>query len=289
MPVIIAFTASYEDRPQLKNYTGLKDMKEGILAVKSDIERLSREDGPYSDLNIIVHLDHAQPASDKWLVDEYGNFISSVMWDCSHYSLKDKLRMTKKFVDEYKTRFIVEGAVDEIYNYNTDNVRGEVIDNITEPEVAEEYFSGAGSPRWNVSLKGAFYGISLSHGKYHFLKAILDAVAFEIKLNIDTISDSGIKVKKIILSGGASKNLPLCQVIADVLETPTAVSREKEASSKGVFYLVKSQIEGLPVTKIAGEENVAHTELTPDKKRFQHYRRLYQKYISLGNQMENLA
>ena len=64
LPLIISFTASYEDRQQLKNYTGLQDFREGIIAVKSDIERLSRKDGPYPDLDIIIHLDHAQPGED---------------------------------------------------------------------------------------------------------------------------------------------------------------------------------------------------------------------------------
>src|SRR5690554_187978 len=69
LPIIIAFTASYADRQQLKNYTGLGDFREGLLAVKSDIERLSRPNGPYQDLDVIVHLDHAQPGKDDWIIE----------------------------------------------------------------------------------------------------------------------------------------------------------------------------------------------------------------------------
>ncbi len=122
MPVIIAFTASYEDRQQLRNYTGLSDFREGLIAVRSDIERLSRKDWPYHDLDIIVHLDHAQPGEDDWIVDEYGDFISSVMWDCSKYSIKDNMAMVRDFVLKYGSKFVVEGAVDEIYNYSADNL-----------------------------------------------------------------------------------------------------------------------------------------------------------------------
>lgn len=139
LPVIIAFTASYDDRKQLKNYTGLADYKEGILAVKADIERLSRIDGPYHDLDIIVHLDHAQPDKDQWIIDEYNEFISSVMWDCSHYSMSDNISMMKKFIKENKSQFLIEGAVDEIYNYDANNVRAGVIDNITDPALALKY------------------------------------------------------------------------------------------------------------------------------------------------------
>lgn len=140
IPLIIAFTASYADRQQLKNYTGLADFREGILAVKSDIERLAREDGPYSDMDIIVHLDHAQPGSDQWILDEFSDFISSVMWDCSHYSLSDNIRMMVDFRNKYQSDFVIEGAVDEIYNYSADNQRGTVIDKITTANMALDYY-----------------------------------------------------------------------------------------------------------------------------------------------------
>lgn len=144
IPLIIAFTASYEDRQQLKNYTGLSDFREGIIAVLSDIKRLSRENGPYADLDIMIHLDHAQPGKDNWIIEEYGDLISSVMWDCSHYSMEDNIQMMKDFVAKYQSSFIIEGAVDEIYNYSPDGQNLGVIDNITEPEVAEKYFKETG-------------------------------------------------------------------------------------------------------------------------------------------------
>ncbi len=145
LPVIIAFTASYEDRQQLKNYTGLADFREGLLAVKADIERLARPDGPYHDLDVIVHLDHAQPGQDDWIVEENQDFISSVMWDCSHYSMDENMQMMKTFIAKYKNRFIIEGAVDEIYNYDANNQRTGVIDNITDPSTAERYVAETGA------------------------------------------------------------------------------------------------------------------------------------------------
>lgn len=144
IPLIIAFTASYADRQQLKNYTGLGDFREGLLAVKSDIERLSREDGPYWDIDVLVHLDHAQPGADNWIIEEFPDFISSVMWDCSHYSLADNIRMMVEFRAKYQSSFVIEGAVDEIYNYNADNQRGAIVDQITAAETALNYYQKTG-------------------------------------------------------------------------------------------------------------------------------------------------
>lgn len=144
LPMIIAFTASYEDRQQLKNYTGLSDFREGLIAVLTDIKRLSRVDGPYNDLDVIIHLDHAQPGQDDWIIKENQDIISSVMWDCSHFSLQKNIAMMKDFVAKYKSSFIIEGAVDEIYNYSPDGENLGVIDNITDPQVAGNYYTETG-------------------------------------------------------------------------------------------------------------------------------------------------
>jgi fructose-bisphosphate aldolase class II len=66
------------------------------------------------------------------------------MWDCSKYSMRDNIRMVRDFVGKNKGRFIIEGAVDEIYNYSASNEPLEVIDNITEPETAEHYHRETG-------------------------------------------------------------------------------------------------------------------------------------------------
>ena len=144
LPLIIAFTASYEDRQQLRNYTGLKNFREGMVAVQSDIERLARSDGPFADLDVIVHLDHAQPGADDWIIEEYGDWLASVMWDCSKQSMKDNIRMIRDFTAKNRHRFIIEGAVDEIYNYSASNEPLKVIDNITTPETAESYYKETG-------------------------------------------------------------------------------------------------------------------------------------------------
>jgi fructose/tagatose bisphosphate aldolase len=144
LPLIVAFTASYPDRQQLKNYTGMKDFREGMIAVKADIERLARKDGPYTDLDVIVHLDHAQPGEDDWIIEEYGDWLASVMWDCSKYPMDENIRMVRDFVLKNRERFVIEGAVDEIYNYRAGTESPELVDRITEPETAEKYYRETG-------------------------------------------------------------------------------------------------------------------------------------------------
>jgi fructose/tagatose bisphosphate aldolase len=144
LPLIIAFTASYEQRQQLKNYSGLSDFKEGLLAVRDDIERIARDEGKFNNIDVIVHLDHAQPGDDDWIFKENKDFISSIMYDCSCYSLNDNIKMVKDFVKKHKKDFVIEGCVDEIYNYVASNEKLEVKDIITEVDDVESYFKETG-------------------------------------------------------------------------------------------------------------------------------------------------
>jgi xylulokinase len=150
------------------------------------------------------------------------------------------------------------------------------------------YFSGAGSPRWNPDLKGCFYGLGLHHNKLHMLRSLLESIAFEIKFNIESIRSSGIVLKKVILSGGASKNRPLCQIISDVLQSEVEVFVEAEASSWGVFLLVRDAIlEGggqSPPPLVTPE----YISFTPDPGNRDAYDQSYMRYIELGDHMERL-
>ncbi len=155
--------------------------------------------------------------------------------------------------------------------------------------LAIPYFSGAGSPRWAPALKGGFYGLNLSHNKDHLLKAIMESIAYEIRMNILQIGQAGIMLKKIILSGGASRNIPLCQIIADVLQTEVVVFEEAEASSKGVFFLVKNALESSGALQAITATTPSKTKtINPDSKLKAVYDEGYEQYIKLGDTLSGL-
>jgi xylulokinase len=154
--------------------------------------------------------------------------------------------------------------------------------------IALPYFSGAGSPRWNPGLKGGFYGLGLHHNRLHMLRSLMESIAFEIKFNIDSIRSSGILLKKVILSGGASKNRPLCQIISDVLQENVEVFVEAEASSRGVFLLVRNvMLDGMG-KKLPPLVTPEYISFTPDPVKKDTYDQAYMRYIELGNHMEKL-
>ena len=151
------------------------------------------------------------------------------------------------------------------------------------------YFSGAGSPRWNPELKGGFYGLGLHHNSLHMLRSLMESIAFEIKFNIESIRSSGIALKKVILSGGASKNRPLCQIISDVLQSQVEVFVEAEASSRGVFLLARNAYMADGGKSPEPPVTPEYISFAPDPGKKDTYDQSYERYIQLGDHMEKLS
>lgn len=134
-PVVIAFTAHYEGRQQLSNYTSVGNVYEGFLAAKSDIERLTRPEGNYKNVQVMVHLDHGHPDKDQRLFTEGKDFFASVMYDCSYLPLKDNMDKTAGFVRENKYCYLIEGIVDEIYESESKTIKSRLVT----PEDTQKY------------------------------------------------------------------------------------------------------------------------------------------------------
>ena len=117
----------------------------------------------------------------------------------------------------------------------------------------------------------------------------MESIAFEIKFNTDAMQASGIQLKRIILSGGASQNGPLCQIIADVLQREIFVSFEAEASSRGVFYLVKDSMLANEVVDMKSENHQPeYDKLLPDLSKGKIYQSVYERFLRLGDMLEQL-
>jgi fructose/tagatose bisphosphate aldolase len=140
-PIIVGFTGNYPYRPQLVGYTAAGDALEGLFAVRADLERLVRPDGPYGNVRAMAHLDHGDPDTDAAILEEGAGFLSSAMYDCSELPLAENIERTKAFVQRMEGKMLVEGIVDEIYGPEA----GTDFD-LTRPEDAERYVAETNVP-----------------------------------------------------------------------------------------------------------------------------------------------
>ncbi|MDD4108221.1 MAG: FGGY family carbohydrate kinase, partial [Prolixibacteraceae bacterium] len=64
------------------------------------------------------------------------------------------------------------------------------------------YFTPSGTPYFDTSVKGAILGLDLSTTREELLKALLEGVALEMRLNLELLENAGYKIDKLIAIGG---------------------------------------------------------------------------------------
>lgn len=125
LPIIISFTGSYPDRPQLRLMTTSRELVLGFELMLSDIAVFMSDDSPYRRLRVLIHLDHGQPEADAELLEKRADRLSTVMYDCSTLPFDQNIEKTRRYVERMRGRVLVEGAVDEIYEAGSGRQKNE--------------------------------------------------------------------------------------------------------------------------------------------------------------------
>ena len=99
------------------------------------------------------------------------------------------------------------------------------------------HLSGMFSPQVNPEAKGVFYGITMAHRKEHFVRAILESVAFALRDNIELLEESGVECRNITSLGGAARSNLWLQIKADILHKQIKSMSCEETTSLGTAVL----------------------------------------------------
>lgn len=134
-PIIIGITNNYTFRPQSMYYTHSRQWDLGMKLFLSDLKVLVAPGSPYSNINVMIHLDHIQWDTDSELLNWKMDQFSSIMFDASAISIEENIEKTKKFVELNRNKILIEGACDEISNKS---------DSLTTPDMAKKYFKETG-------------------------------------------------------------------------------------------------------------------------------------------------
>jgi len=98
--------------------------------------------------------------------------------------------------------------------------------------------AGLSVPHWESNLKGAFFGLSLKTGKAHFVRAVLESIAYRFYEIINIIKNSGYnELLYFSVDGGVSNSDFLMQFQSDLTDVEIRRPKCKELTSLGTFYL----------------------------------------------------
>jgi xylulokinase len=99
------------------------------------------------------------------------------------------------------------------------------------------YLNGERTPYWDPFARGLFYGLSLSTGKAHFIKAIMEGVSFALRNSIETVESLGITVDEVRAVGGGLKSPVWLNVLGKILKKPILTISVPDTANVGNLLL----------------------------------------------------
>lgn len=99
------------------------------------------------------------------------------------------------------------------------------------------YLAGERTPHADPHARGAFCGLSVTHGRGALTRAVLEGVAFALRDCLDTVTGVGATATRGRVSGGGSRSRLWLQIVASALEMPLEVMATDQGSAFGAALL----------------------------------------------------
>jgi xylulokinase len=156
------------------------------------------------------------------------------------------------------------------------------------------YLAGERTPHMDSHARASFVGVDLSHGRGHFVRAIMEGVAFSMKDCLQVFEKLGLEIAGVVASGGGARSPVWRAIQADIYGVDLLVTGHQEHSalgaamvagiSCGVFADVRDVCR-----RVAGPRKVVHPN--PQNKQIytEKYRVFQALYPALREAYENRA
>ena len=156
--------------------------------------------------------------------------------------------------------------------------------------LALDWMNGRRTPDANQLLKGAITGLTLGSDAPKIFRALVESTAFGAKKIVERFRSEGVKIEGVIALGGVAKKSPfIMQVVADVLNVPIRIPKSEQTCALGAAMFA-AVVAGL-YPKVEDAKRAMgsgfETEYKPNAAGVEKYRTLYDRYVQLGEYVEN--
>jgi xylulokinase len=118
--------------------------------------------------------------------------------------------------------------------YDLLNIEAEKIPLGCEGLVVLPFLMGERTPIWDVNARGCVFGLSLHHSKPHLVRAFMEGVAYAMYDSFRLIKQAGMKINTpIVMHEGGAKSRLWRQIITDVFDTPTVLTKRRVGAPFG--------------------------------------------------------
>ncbi len=144
------------------------------------------------------------------------------------------------------------------------------------------HLAGAATPYMDSGSKGAIVGLTLGTRARDVYFACMEAVAYEMRLNMERLATSGVRFDRLVATGGGAKSKLWMQIKADVLGVPFDALEVDDAGTVGCAMMAGV---AAGAYRDLGEARAAMVKKTgtyePDQSRHERYAEVYARYKRL--------
>ncbi|MDQ3652031.1 MAG: xylulokinase [Acidobacteriota bacterium] len=145
------------------------------------------------------------------------------------------------------------------------------------------YLMGERTPHLDPHARAALTGLAANHKRAHFIRAILEGVAFSLRDTLTIFSEMGVPVESIRLGGGGARSAVWRQIQADVYGQAIEIVEAEEGAAYGAALLAGVGANAWPSVNAACQSVVRVAErVEPDAQsvelmngRYKSFRALY--------------
>jgi xylulokinase len=150
------------------------------------------------------------------------------------------------------------------------------------------YLFGERTPHLDPEARAAFTGITASHTRAHFVRAVMEGVAISLRDTFSLFAELGIPVTSIRLGGGGARGPLWRQIQADVYGMPVALLAADEGGAFGAALLAGvgvgawSTVEQACAATVQVAEVIKPLHAAAMDKAYARFRRMYPALKSIG-------
>lgn len=110
------------------------------------------------------------------------------------------------------------------------------------PVMVLPHFNGSGTPWCDLKSRGAMVGLTMDTTREDLVKAILDSLTYEMRINLEYLSGTQISVRRLRCVGGAARSEKWMQIKADILGCTVETLAVREAACLGAAMLAATAV-----------------------------------------------
>ena len=104
------------------------------------------------------------------------------------------------------------------------------------------HLAGTGTPQMNTADRGVIYGLTMDTARGALVRAALEGIAYDMRLNVENMEACGLPVNRILAAGGGARSEKGVQVRCDILQRNIYKTRDVQAGTRGVYYIAAKAI-----------------------------------------------